>query len=118
MNIENQRMMGHDHMHAGHLLSSGEEELDEVTDNMTNGFDSHHLQPPTVAISGGGIRHPQRHSLTKSLSGTVCYMKGVTDFCFVLVHSLGVLVNNIFLIRRPCHTSLHCTVVKKNAPKL
>ena len=109
MNIENQRMMGHDHMHAGHLPSSGEEELDEVMDNMANGLDSHHLQPPTVTINGGGIRHPQRHSLTKSLSGTVCYMKGVVDF-IILVYSSTVLV--IFLCSYPLVITLYI------APKL
>ena len=95
MNIENQRMMGHDHMHAGHLPSSGEEELDEVMENMTNGLDSHHLQPPSVAINGC-LRRPPRHPLTKSLSGTVCYTKGVPDLV-ILVSSLEVLVYCFFL---------------------
>ena len=74
MNLENQRLMGHDHMHAGHVPSSGEEELDEVMDNMATGPDSLHLQPPTIAVNGG-IRRPQKHPFTKSLSGTVCYIK-------------------------------------------
>ena len=113
MNLENQRLVGHDHMHAGHLPSSGEEELDEVMDNMANGFDLQHLTPPTISINGD-LKRPQKHPFTKSLSGTVCYIK--VGFGAILVSiigsSSGVVGDKYFFFQAFGNNVVHCTFVQ------